>query len=210
VDDVIVPSVSLSLMSQYFSTETCAVIVADKYQFGRDRVPHKAATLAALEEDRHILVNLLYERTQPELTDNGKTFRLRLVYNPIIKSHEPYQWASMDSERAEYAGHKRVRLNSNTYQRFIDHQVPYSVSVEREWGRIYTERLTILVSAALALFPALETFSLEIIDYDIPFDLHPEYYALRKRVHTFSRNSLDEDFHTYAAYLRKIDTLSYT
>jgi hypothetical protein len=148
-------------MKELFSSEACALIIADKTAVGRKRLSEKPVDYSAVESTKHTEVNLVFETTQ--VAKQGEKFVWNMDFMTEISPIEMRkigQYAMPHSERDGY----KPYVSNKTHERYLKDGRPYMATEIDNFYEIYRERVYLTTEAALALFDDVKRVEISFID----------------------------------------------
>ena len=162
---------------EYFPSAIRALIIADKADIGRHRLPLKFLEMTDDEAREvvdvmpHIVLSIFVKNTNIGFseTEYGKTMTIEEIFSSTVSTHDDpevqeilkrLQWRG-PSDPDLWAGEKMYALFKNPNSTI---KIPYSDSVRAHQKGLYAARQAMLLSCAFAEFPDLEEVRVQMVD----------------------------------------------
>ncbi len=151
---------------EVFYPETLALLVADKTRITRERLSRKPKSHRAVDENKHIEVNLLGETESVIIKREHATVTFH--YRPYANEEEAKRYPHFFQKSRHGTGF-RASVSEETkrlheFETPIDH---FSVWRHQYW-EIYSYRTILYVYCLFALFPHIEIVKLKMVDFISP------------------------------------------
>lgn len=173
---------------EHFGIEALALIIADKIDVGSHRVSLKPKDKEAIDNDRHLEVNLLGSTDSFNIVDT--TFHWNLKFDAGVPLDEELDHFSK-SRTSNRTGPKRRMVSKKTHElhRNEFQPIPHFDSWKSLFWNLYYKRLYLTVISIFALYENLDTIEIKISDTsDFPEGVSGEqttYTIERGKVNNF-------------------------
>lgn len=140
-----------------------AVIIADKVDVGRHRLSNKPASSEAVE-DPHLAVNLLGETESLKLNDEKNDLKWSLRFTPEMSPEEAQDYPHFAKQSKFHENGTRAWIPERMKKLHDNEKIPNFDSWKQKFIEIYFQRIKLAATASFALFPDLQTFTIEMKD----------------------------------------------